>query len=309
MLASAAPTIPNPVCGGETLLPVVWMRPKLTRGWETRVALYHWLCARLGSILPSEPVGWAVVSLVDRTVPGADPPDLGSYAAVLFDLDGVLTSTAALHKRAWAQLFTDYLQRRCPDRPYVEQDYFDYIDGRPRYAGVAALLDSRGIELKWGSADDSPETETVCGLGNRKNDEFSRLLQTEGVTPYPGAVGLLDRLTTCDVDVAVVSSSRNAKAVLAAAGLRTRFSVIVDGAVAAVRELAGKPAPDTFVAAAGDLGCLPRRCVVIEDAPAGVSAGRAGGFGLVIGVDRGAGEETLIASGADRTVTDLKELI
>jgi beta-phosphoglucomutase family hydrolase len=249
------------------------------------------------------------VSLVDRTSPRPDPSDPGSYAAVLFDLDGVLTSTATLHKRAWAQLFTDYLQYRCPDRPYVEQDYFDYIDGRPRYEGVAALLNSRGIELGWGSADDSPTTQTVCGLGNRKNQEFSRLLQTEGVTPYPGSVELLDRLATRDIRVAVVSSSRNAKAVLTAAGLRTRFPVIVDGSVAAVRELAGKPAPDTFVAAARDLGCMPQHCVVIEDAPSGVSAASSGGFGLVIGVDRGAGEETLIASGADRVVTDLKELV
>lgn len=256
-----------------------------------------------------QPIEWSVVNVDSQKMPKTGPPTVGSYSAVLFDLDGVLTPTAEVHKRAWARLFTDYLARHCPDRPYRDQDYFDHIDGRPRYEGVAALLASRGIELAYGSPDDPPTAESVCGLGNRKNDEFTRLLHTDGVTPYPGSVRLLDELTAAGIGMAVVSSSRNARAVLEAAGLLSRFVVIIDGSVATDRGLAGKPEPDTFLAAADDLGQPPKRCVVAEDAPSGVTAGRSGGFGLVIGVDRGAGEADLVASGADRVVTDLKELI
>lgn len=256
-----------------------------------------------------QPIEWFVVNVDGQKVSAAGPLDLGSCAAVLFDLDGVLTPTAEVHKRAWARLFTDYLARRCPDRPYREQDYFDHIDGRPRYEGVAALLASRGIELAQGSPDDPPSFETVCGLGNQKNDEFSRLLHTDGVAPYPGSLRLLDELAACRIKTAVVSSSRNAGAVLAAAGLLSRFSVIIDGSVAADRALSGKPEPDTFLAAARDLEQKPERCAVVEDAASGVAAGCAGGFGWVIGVDRGAGEANLVASGADCVVTDLGELI
>lgn len=238
-----------------------------------------------------------------------DRHDLGSYAAVLFDLDGVLTPTAEVHRRAWARLFTHFLESWGSDRPYSEQDYFDHIDGRPRYDGVRAFLESRGIELPEGSPDDEPTAETVCGLGNRKNDEFSRLLQFDGVVAFPGSVQLLDQLAAAGTAMAVVSSSRNARAVLTAAGLLDRFGVIIDGAVAHERVLAGKPEPDTFLAAAHDVACDVERCVVVEDAPSGVAAGRAGGFGLVIGVDRGAGAESLVRSGADLVVADLGELV
>jgi HAD superfamily hydrolase (TIGR01509 family) len=171
------------------------------------------------------------------------------------------------------------------------------------------MLATRDIVLPEGSGDDPPEAETVCGLGNRKNAVFSALLETDGVQPYPGSVRLLDRLRKRGVPLAVVSSSRNAPAVLAAAGLTDRFEVVVDGAVAAGDGLSGKPAPDTFVAAARRLHVTPADAVVMEDAVSGVAAGRAGEFGLVIGVDRGVGEQALLDAGADVVVRDLAELV
>jgi beta-phosphoglucomutase family hydrolase len=238
-----------------------------------------------------------------------DLPDLESYGAVLFDLDGVLTPTAEVHMRAWARMFSSFLETQEGQRTYTEQDYFDYVDGKPRYDGVRSFLTSRGIDLPEGSPDDPPDAETVCGLGNRKNVEFSRVLESDGVQAYPGSVRLLDRLGAAGVPMAVVSSSRNARPVLRAAGLLDRFPVIVDGTVSAERQLAGKPAPDTFAAAAADLGVPVDRAVVVEDALSGVAAGRAGGFGLVVGVDRGAGAARLRESGADIVVVDLGELV
>jgi beta-phosphoglucomutase family hydrolase len=232
------------------------------------------------------------------------------YDAALFDLDGVLTPTAEVHMRAWQALFTDFLTKRgFVDQPYVVSDYFSYIDGKPRYDGVRSFLASRGITLPDGDPSDDPETETVCGLGNRKNAFFSSVLQDEGVQPYPGSVRLLDHLAERGTRVAVVSSSRNTPPVLEAAGLTERFTVVVDGNVAAREHLAGKPAPDTFAYAAEQLGVPRERAVVFEDALSGVAAGRAGNFGLVVGVDRGVGAEQLIGSGADLVVADLAELV
>ena len=211
--------------------------------------------------------------------------------------------------RAWARMFTDFLESRGEQQPYTEKDYFDYVDGKPRYDGVRSFLASRGIELPDGRPDDPPDSETVSGLGNRKNLEFSRVLETDGVQAYPGSVRLLDQLGAAQVPVAVVSSSRNAKPVLQAAGLLERFGCIVDGNVAAERRLAGKPSPDTFAAAAAELGVAVDRAVVVEDALSGVAAGRSGRFGLVIGVDRGAGVDRLKESGADIVVADLGELV
>lgn len=230
------------------------------------------------------------------------------FDAALFDLDGVLTPTAEVHMRAWRRLFEAYLAGR-DVAAYRESDYFDHIDGKPRYDGVRSMLASRGITLPEGDPADPADAETVCGLGNRKNDEFARILAEEGVQPYPGSVRLLDHLAERGTAVAVVSSSRNAPAVLAAAGLADRFEVVVDGQVAAAEGLAGKPAPDTFAAAARRLGATDERSVVLEDALSGVAAGRAGAFGLVVGVDRGVGADRLLESGADRVVTDLAELI
>ena len=210
--------------------------------------------------------------------------------------------------RAWRQLFVDFLTKRGIDQPYVDSDYFNYIDGRPRYEGVRAFLASRGIQLAEGDPEDTPEMETVCGLGNRKNEFFNAVLREEGIHPYDGSVRLLDHLEKCETKIAVVTSSRNATAVLEAAELRPRFDVIVDGNVAAERGFRGKPSPDTFVAAASQLGVAVERAVVFEDALSGVEAGHAGGFGLVVGVDRGVGAQRLTESGADIVVDDLAEL-
>lgn len=231
------------------------------------------------------------------------------YGAVLFDLDGVLTPTVEVHMRAWQRLFVDFLTKRGVGRPYVESDYFDYIDGKPRYDGVRSFLASRDIQLADGDPTDGPERETVSGLGNRKNEFFSAVLRDDGVQPYAGSVALLDYLAERDIKLAVVSSSRNAPAVLKAAGLDDRFPVVVDGKVAADRQLAGKPAPDTYLDAAEQLGVPRERAVVFEDAISGVEAGRAGGFGLVVGVDRGVGADRLLECGADIVVSDLAELV
>lgn len=234
--------------------------------------------------------------------------DWEPYDAVLFDLDGVITPTADVHRRAWAQMFDEFLAAR-GGAPYRDADYFAYIDGKPRLDGVRSFLASREIDLPEGGAGDPPEAETVHGLGARKNAMFARVLSEEGVEPYPGSVRLLDALATTAIKTAVVSSSRNAPGVLAAAGLADRFTDVVDGSVAAERGLAGKPEPDTFLAAAEDLGVRKERAVVVEDAISGVAAGRAGAFGLVIGVDRGVGADALKEHGADVVVADLAELL
>jgi beta-phosphoglucomutase family hydrolase len=234
--------------------------------------------------------------------------DWRDYDAALFDLDGVLTPTAEVHMRAWRRLFSDFLIKRGIDQPYLESDYFSYIDGKPRYEGVRAFLASRGVQLAEGEPTDSPTVETVCGLGNRKNEFFGEVLREEGVQPYPGSIQLLDHLVERGTKVAVVTSSKNATAVLDAADLRPRFGVVVDGNVAAEKGLRGKPSPDTFVAAADQLGVPVERAVVFEDALSGVQAGHAGGFGLVVGVDRGVGAQRLTESGADVVVSDLAEL-
>lgn len=232
----------------------------------------------------------------------------GSFDAVLFDLDGVLTPTADVHMHAWQQMFSAFLTERGVEEPYVESDYFDYIDGKPRYDGVRSFLASRDIELPDGDPTDPPTSETVAGLGNRKNDVFSEVLRTDGVQAYPGSVELLDFLLARGTSVAVVSSSRNAPAVLEAAGLSDRFEVVVDGTVAGGLGLPGKPAPDTFVYAAQQLNAPLDRAIVVEDAISGVEAGEAGQFGLVIGVDRGVGVDRLRDAGADVVVADLAEL-
>lgn len=231
------------------------------------------------------------------------------YDAALFDLDGVLTPTAEVHMRAWQAMFIDFLTKRGVGEPYQESDYFDYIDGKPRYDGVRSFLASRGIQLADGEPTDTPDTESVCGLGNRKNEFFSAVLRDDGVEAYPGSVALLDHLHERGVKVAVVSSSRNAPAVLEAAGLAERFDVVVDGEVAAAQGLPGKPSGATYVFGAEQLGSSLDRTVVLEDALSGVEAGRDGRFGLVVGVDRGVGADRLLASGADVVVADLAELI
>jgi beta-phosphoglucomutase family hydrolase len=235
------------------------------------------------------------------------------YDAVLFDLDGVVTPTAEVHMRAWAEMFNAFLESYdgpAADRsPYTDADYFAHVDGKPRYEGVRDFLESRGIDLPTGSPDDAPSAETVCGLGNRKNDAFNEVLARDGVAAYPGSVLLLDHLRDLEMPLAVVSSSVNAPAVLAAAGLADRFRTVVSGAVATELGLPGKPAPDTFLHAAAALGATAATSVVLEDAVSGVRAGAAGDFVLVIGVDRGVGADTLTQAGADVVVADLAELV
>lgn len=227
--------------------------------------------------------------------------------AVLFDLDGVLTPTAELHMRAWERLFAPFCTARGL-APYTDADYFAHIDGKPRFDGVQTMLTSRGVELPWGSTDDAPGESTVCALGNEKNEIVNAMFVEEGIEPYPGSVRFLDAVTAAGAHVAVVSSSRNAPSVLAAAGIAHRFEVVVDGAVAERDGLPGKPAPDTYLRAAELLGVTAAEAVVVEDALSGVRSGRAGDFGLVVGVDRGVGREALLAAGADVVVADLGEL-
>ncbi len=238
--------------------------------------------------------------------------------AVLFDLDGVVTPTAEVHMRAWSEMFNAWLTglRDDPDpvvgadlSPYTDADYFAHVDGKPRYDGVRDLLAARGVDLPEGSPDDDPRAATVCGLGNRKNDAFNAVLARDGVSAYPGSVALLDHLRDLGVPLAIVSSSANAAAVLAAAGLEDRFAFVMSGAVAGERGLPGKPAPDTFLAAAEELGASAAGSVVLEDAVSGVRAGAAGGFHAVVGVDRGAGVQVLTEAGADVVVADLAELV
>lgn len=227
--------------------------------------------------------------------------------AILFDLDGVLTPTADVHMEAWRALFTDFAAAHRLE-PYQDEDYFSYIDGKPRYDGVASFLQSRAIELPWGSPDDGPQEMTVCGLGNRKDAHVHHLLATQPVYPYPGSVQFLKQVLELNWKVAVVSSSRNAKLVLQAAKLTEFFPVVVDGQVTQTHKIPGKPAPDMFWYAAELLEAQRNRCVVIEDAVAGVRAGAAGGFGGVVGVDRGVGADVLWGAGADLVINDLAEI-
>lgn len=230
------------------------------------------------------------------------------FDAVLFDLDGVLTPTAQIHRTAWAEMFDAFLEGR-DQPPFSDADYFVHVDGRPRADGVRAFLGSRGITLPDGDPDDPEDAQTVNGLGNRKNAAFTAVLARDGIAPYPASVQLLEALRTRGTALAVVSSSRNARPVLDAAGIAGDFVCVVDGRVADTEHLAGKPAPDTFLRAASLLGVDPARAVVVEDATSGVAAGRAGNFGRVIGVDRGAGADALTDAGADVVVTELDEVL
>jgi beta-phosphoglucomutase family hydrolase len=242
-------------------------------------------------------------------VPADAPLDLTAYDAVLFDLDGVLTPTAEVHMHAWQTMFEELFAAWEIEPPYTERDYFEYLDGKKRYDGVASLLRSRDVELPWGDPSDAPELDTVCGVGNRKNVVFARVLRRDGIAPYPGSIALLEVLEAAGTPVAVVSSSKNAEEVLEAAGIRRRFPIVMDGVIAERDHLASKPAPDVFVEAARMLGVDPARSVAVEDALSGVQSAVAGGFGLVVGVDRGVGADDLIAAGAHIVVQDLEELV
>ena len=224
-----------------------------------------------------------------------------AYAGVLFDLDGVITPTAEIHEHAWGALFADF--------DFTGADYLRSIDGKPRYDGVRSFLSSRNVILPDGDPTDAPGDDTVCAMGNRKNALFNTILERDGIAPYPSSLATIDMLDAADIASAIVSSSKNARNVLDAAGLGKRFDVVVDGVVAAFEHIAGKPAPDMFLDAARKIGVDPAGAVVVEDAVSGVAAGAAGGFAVVIGVDRGAGAETLLDHGATFVVADLAELL
>jgi beta-phosphoglucomutase family hydrolase len=237
-----------------------------------------------------------------------------SIRAALFDLDGVLTRTAVVHAAAWKEMFDDFLRRRSaatgePFEPFdLHADYDNYVDGKPRADGVRSFLAARHIELPEGRRDDPPTADTVTGLGNHKNELVLAKL-ADGVELYTGSRRYVEALRDAGIPRAVVSSSANTKAVLDVTGLAPLFDAVVDGVTAERDGLAGKPAPDTFLAGARALGVPPAEAVVFEDSLAGVEAGRAGGFGSVVGVDRVGQADALRSHGADLVVADLEDLL
>ena len=237
------------------------------------------------------------------------------FEAVLFDLDGVITKTAGLHAAAWKRLFDEYLERqatrgRSQFEPFdLEKDYRLYVDGKPRYDGVKSFLDSRGLTLPWGAPTDGPDEETICGLGNKKDQYFEAQLREADVVVYPSTVRCLRLAKASGLKSAVVSSSHHCRQIIDAVGLTALFESLIDGHEIDRLHLRGKPAPDMFLEAARRLGVPAPKAIVIEDAQAGVEAGRAGGFGLVIGIDRQNQAEALRHHGADIVVADLAELL
>jgi beta-phosphoglucomutase family hydrolase len=243
---------------------------------------------------------------------------LGLPAAVtvcLFDLDGVLTQTAKVHAAAWEEMFDEYLQGRAAatGERFVPvdavRDYDEYVDGKPRSDGVRSFLASRSIELPEGSADDGPDAQTIRGLGSRKNAIVLKMIHEHGVQPYEGSVRYVRAARDAGLRRVVVSSSTNTRDVLAAADIADLFEDVIDGHVAEREHLAGKPAPDTYLAGARAVGVQPAQAAVFEDALAGVKAGRAGAFAIVVGVDRVGQADALRAHGADVVVRDLAELL
>jgi len=235
--------------------------------------------------------------------------------ATLFDLDGVLTDTASVHKKAWQSMFDDFLKvdsERTGTKfvPFdVAADYLKYVDGKKREDGVRSFLASRGINLPDGNPDDAADAETVFGLGNRKNEMFQHTLHTDGIEVFEGSRRYLEAAAKAGFGIAVVSSSANTREVLELTGLDKFVQLRVDGVTMREQNIAGKPAPDSFLRAAQLLDVTPAEAVVFEDALSGVEAGRAGNFGYVVGVDRVGNAEALRRSGADVVVTDLAELM
>jgi trehalose-phosphatase len=237
----------------------------------------------------------------------------GDLDAVIFDLDGVITDTASVHLAAWKRLFDDYLRERAEEtgdrfEEFTPEDYRRYVDGKPRYDGVRAFLASRGIELPEGDPSDPPGTATVCGLGNTKNERFLATLREDGIEVFESTVTLVRDLQAAGLHTAIISASKNAGPVLEAAGLGDLFEVRVDGLEQARLRFPGKPDPSVFLIAAERLASEPSRAAIVEDALAGVEAGRKGGFRLVIGVDRTGDAEGLMKAGADVVVSDLSEV-
>jgi beta-phosphoglucomutase family hydrolase len=233
---------------------------------------------------------------------------------VILDLDGVVTGTARVHSLAWESMFNNYLKEKA-DRdgtPFVpfdkEGDYLKYVDGKPRIKGVESFLESRGNQLPFGDYDDPPDKETVCGLGNRKNNDFQKILRKEGPDVFESTISFIKACRQRGIKIGVASSSRNCKLILELGNIEKYFETRVCGIVSRELNLKGKPDPDIFVLAAKNLGLQPHECVVVEDAISGVQAGVRGNFGLVLGVARKGNERELKLNGADIVVTDIREI-
>jgi beta-phosphoglucomutase family hydrolase len=241
-------------------------------------------------------------------------PGSRAFQAAVFDLDGVITLTARVHSAAWKELFDSFFLSRAPAageslHPFTQDDYLQYVDGRPRYDGVRALLTSRGIVLPEGSSSDSPDIVSIRGLGNRKNLLFRELLRSTGVDVDQEAMRFVRELRDGGVRVGVASSSENTELILGVAAIRDYFDAVVDGVLSEELGLPGKPAPDTFLECLRLLGAPnPERAMVVEDAIVGVAAGAAGHFGLVLGVDRGSNAHALRAAGADWVISDFGQI-
>ncbi|UAY51538.1 HAD family hydrolase [Ferruginibacter albus] len=237
-----------------------------------------------------------------------------NFDAVIFDMDGVITKTATVHSLAWTKMFNEYLQSR--EKKYKEpfkefthvNDYLPYVDGRPRYQGVDRFLKSRNIDIPFGDANDAPDAETVCGLGNRKNEFFNKILEEDGVELYDSTIALVNELLAKGIKVGVATSSKNCDIILGKAGIQNLFQTQVDGVVSANLGLKGKPEPDIFTTAADNLEVAYDRAVIVEDAVSGVQAGAKGNFGLVIGIAREHNADELKDNGADIVVEDLSQL-
>ncbi len=248
----------------------------------------------------------------DGTTPKIPVP-IDRIDGFIFDMDGVVTDTARLHARCWKRVFDEYLRARSNTtgetlRPFDEEDYLRYVDGKPRYDGVESFLSSRSIYLEHGSPSDPPGYDSVCALGNLKDKDFERTVKEEGVTPIESTLALLRSLRSLGISTALISSSRHAKAILTMAGISNLFDAIVDGVDADTLGLPGKPDPAIFLTAARHLGIAPSRAAVVEDALAGVEAGHRGGFNFVIGIDRRSHADALRQHGADIVVEDLSDV-
>jgi beta-phosphoglucomutase family hydrolase len=235
------------------------------------------------------------------------------FKAIVFDLDGVITKTAVTHVKAWKQIFDKFLKNKAereqiPYKEFTETDYIKYVDGKPRFEGVASFLKSREINIPHGSRDDSPEEETISGLGNRKNEIFLEILQKEGTEVYPSSKKLLLDLKKTSVKTGVASSSKNCRKILETVGLLHIFDALVDGIVSEETGLKGKPEPDIFLRTCELMGSKPEETIVVEDAVSGVQAGAKGNFGLTLGVARKKNKEYLLINGADYVVTDMEEV-
>ena len=243
-----------------------------------------------------------------------NPATPDKFDAVLFDLDGVITDTARMHAACWKVMFNTYLKTRAEktgkEIPQfeIETDYLNYVDGKPRYDGVRDFLASRNITLDEGTSDSPATEESVCGLGNRKNELVNLRIQMHGVKVFQSSVDYVQYIISNGIKTAIVSSSANSKTVLESAEIIDLFPVIVDGVTAKEKKLSGKPSPDLFLEAAKELGVMPEKCVVVEDAISGVQAGRNGNFGLVIGIARKNNADELKENGADLVLSDLGEI-